>query len=53
MALRSLQRNGVYFKDIVAAYGGFRGGLTSDFVTEEVYKAQSVYFFTLVIMQWG
>ncbi|KAG7529951.1 hypothetical protein FFLO_05307 [Filobasidium floriforme] len=53
MAFWYLERNGVPFKDIVAAYGGFRGGLNSDFVTEQVYKAQSVYFFTLVIMQWG
>jgi sodium/potassium-transporting ATPase subunit alpha len=53
MAFWYLQRNGILFKDIVASYGGFRGGLDSDYITEHVYKAQSIYYFTLVIMQFG
>lgn len=46
---RYLQRHGVSFSNIVVAYGGWKGGLTNDFVAEKVNVAQSVYFFTLVV----
>jgi sodium/potassium-transporting ATPase subunit alpha len=39
----------VPFSDIVLAYGGYKGGLSDDFVAEQVNRAQSVYFFTLIV----
>ncbi|KAG8735312.1 hypothetical protein FRC10_010750 [Ceratobasidium sp. 414] len=48
MAFWYLQRNGVPFSDLVLGFGNWP---TLD--TEKLSKAQSVYFFTLVIMQWG
>lgn len=48
MAFWYLQRNGVPFSDLVLGFGNWP---TLD--AEKLNKAQSVYFFTLVIMQWG
>ncbi|KAJ9117762.1 hypothetical protein QFC20_000040 [Naganishia adeliensis] len=60
MAFWYLQRRGVPFSNIVLAYGGWTGGLDNDFVAEQVNRAQSVYFFTLIPawtrkqgLQWG
>lgn len=35
------------------AYGKIPDGITSDYYNEEVNRAQSVYFFCLVILQFG
>ncbi|KAF8603003.1 sodium-potassium ATPase [Ceratobasidium sp. AG-I] len=48
MSFWYLQRNGVPFSDLVFGYGKWP---TLD--EEKLNTAQSVYFFTLVIMQWG
>ncbi|KAH7338220.1 sodium-potassium ATPase [Rhizoctonia solani] len=48
MSFWYLQRNGVPFSDLVLGFGNWP---TLD--SEKLNKAQSVYFFTLVIMQWG
>jgi sodium/potassium-transporting ATPase subunit alpha len=39
----------VPFSDIVLAYGGYKGDLSAEFVAEQVNRAQSVYFFTLIV----
>jgi sodium/potassium-transporting ATPase subunit alpha len=43
-----LQRRGVPFSSLVLGFGTWPG-LTNDLL----YEAQNVYFFTLVVMQWG
>ncbi|KAG9084053.1 hypothetical protein FRC06_004255 [Ceratobasidium sp. 370] len=48
MSFWYLQRNGVPFSDLVLGFGNWP---TLD--AEKLSKAQSVYFITLVIMQWG
>ncbi|QRW07373.1 sodium/potassium-transporting ATPase subunit alpha [Ceratobasidium sp. AG-Ba] len=48
MSFWYLQRNGVPFSDLVLGFGDW-----PTLTTEKLNKAQSVYFFTLVIMQWG
>ncbi|KAH8115708.1 sodium-potassium ATPase [Phellopilus nigrolimitatus] len=48
MAFWYLQRNDVPFSSLVLGFGNWPA-LTA----EKLNKAQSVYFFTLVIMQWG
>jgi sodium/potassium-transporting ATPase subunit alpha len=52
MAFWYLQRNGFPFKDIVLAYGGLPKHLDPAAFAEQVNRAQSVAFFTLVFMQW-
>ncbi|PIL32102.1 transporter [Ganoderma sinense ZZ0214-1] len=48
MSFWYLQRNGVPFSHLVLGFGNWPG------LTDELlYTAQSVYFFTLVLMQWG
>ena len=43
-----LQRNGVPFSNLILGFGDWPG------LTDELlYKAQSVNFFTLILMQWG
>ena len=44
-----LQRNGVPFSSLALKFGNYPEALTNDLL----YEAQSVYFFTLVVMQWG
>jgi sodium/potassium-transporting ATPase subunit alpha len=44
-----LQRNGVPFSSLALKFGNYPAALTDDLL----YEAQSVYFFTLVVMQWG
>jgi sodium/potassium-transporting ATPase subunit alpha len=44
-----LQRNGVPFSSLALKFGNYPAALTNDLL----YEAQSVYFFTLVVMQWG
>ena len=51
MAFWYLQTKGIAFKDIVIKYGALPPGITADYYAEQVNRAQSVYFFTLVIMQ--
>ncbi|CUA71243.1 sodium/potassium-transporting ATPase subunit alpha [Rhizoctonia solani] len=48
MSFWYLERNGVPFSDLFLGFGNWP---TLD--SEKLNKAQSVYFFTLVIMQWG
>ncbi|KAL0952279.1 hypothetical protein HGRIS_006569 [Hohenbuehelia grisea] len=48
MSFWYLQRNGVPFSDLVLRFGDW-----PTLTPEKLNKAQSVYFFTLVIMQWG
>ena len=43
-----LQRNGVPFSNLILGFGNWPG------LTDELlFKAQSVNFFTLILMQWG
>jgi sodium/potassium-transporting ATPase subunit alpha len=44
-----LQRNGVLFSSLVLTFGDHPATLTSDLL----HEAQSVYFFTLIVMQLG
>lgn len=44
-----LQRHGVPFSSLALQFGNYPAALTDDLL----YEAQSVYFFTLVVMQWG
>jgi Cation transporting ATPase, C-terminus len=44
-----LQRHGVPFSSLALKFGNYPAALTNDLL----YEAQSVYFFTLVVMQWG
>lgn len=53
MAFWYLQRQGFAFSDVVLAYGGLPEHLDADAFAEAVNKSQSVYFYTLVFMQWG
>ncbi|KAF8486705.1 sodium-potassium ATPase [Gautieria morchelliformis] len=48
MSFWYLQRQGVPFSELVFQFGNW-----PTLTTEDLYRAQSVYFFTLVIMQWG
>lgn len=48
-----LERQGIPFSALVFHYGGWGNGLDPGFVAEKVNTAQSIYYFTLVIMQWG
>lgn len=43
-----LQRQDVPFSSLAGKFGNW-----PELTNEKLYKAQSVYFFTLVIMQWG
>ena len=43
-----LQRNGASFSSLALGFGDW-----PDLDNELLFKAQSVYFFTLVLMQWG
>ncbi|KAI0246247.1 sodium-potassium ATPase [Lactifluus subvellereus] len=49
MSFWYLQRNGVPFSSLALQFGNYPAALTNDLL----YEAQSVYFFTLVVMQWG
>ncbi|KAF7331386.1 hypothetical protein MKEN_00016600 [Mycena kentingensis (nom. inval.)] len=44
------QRNGVPFSAMYRKYGGYE--VDGDVVSEQTNRAQSLYFFNLVIMQW-
>lgn len=48
MSFWYLQRNGVPFSSLALGFGNWPG-LTDDLL----FRAQSIYFFTLVVMQWG
>lgn len=48
-----LERKGIHFSDIWLAYGKLPEGIDADYYNEAVNQAQSCYFFTLVIMQFG
>ncbi|KAI0757131.1 sodium-potassium ATPase [Daedaleopsis nitida] len=48
MSFWYLQRNGVPFSSLALGFGNWPG-----LDNELLFKAQSVYFFTLVLMQWG
>jgi len=51
MAFWHVERRGIPFSAIWATYGDF-GDLDTDFVTQVTNEASSVYFVTLVVMQW-
>ncbi|WVQ84457.1 hypothetical protein IAT38_006609 [Cryptococcus sp. DSM 104549] len=53
MAFWWLQRQGYKFSDLVLAYGGLPPQYDADAYAEAVNHAQSIYFFTLVGMQFG
>lgn len=53
MSFWYLEKQGIRFSQIALAYGALPEGISADFYNEEVNRAQSVYFFTLVIMQFG
>jgi hypothetical protein len=44
-----LQRHDVPFSSLILKFGNFPAALTDDLL----FEAQSVYFFTLIVMQWG
>ncbi|RPD63077.1 sodium-potassium ATPase [Lentinus tigrinus ALCF2SS1-6] len=48
MSFWYLQRHGVPFSNLALGFGNWPG-----LDNELLYRAQSVYFFTLVLMQWG
>ncbi|KAF8503943.1 sodium-potassium ATPase [Hysterangium stoloniferum] len=48
MSFWYLQRRGIPFSDLVFKFGSW-----PTLSNEELYRAQSVYFFTLIVMQWG
>ncbi|WVW86130.1 hypothetical protein I302_108171 [Kwoniella bestiolae CBS 10118] len=48
-----LDRQGFRFGDLVLAYGGLPPQYDPDAYAEAINKAQSIYFFTLVGMQFG
>lgn len=52
MSFWYLQRKGFKFSKLVLAYGGLPADYDPDAFAEAVNHAQSVYFFTLVFMQW-
>lgn len=47
-----LQRRGIRFSSMFLRFG-VPDGIDADFYNEEINRAQSVYFFCLVIMQFG
>ncbi|KAN0129017.1 sodium-potassium ATPase [Lactarius tabidus] len=49
MSFWYLQVNGVPFSSLAGKFGNYPAALTQDLL----FEAQSVYFFTLVVMQWG
>ncbi|KAI0259575.1 sodium-potassium ATPase [Gloeopeniophorella convolvens] len=49
MSFWFLQRRGIPFSSLALKFGNWPAELTNDVL----YEAQSVYFFTLVVMQWG
>lgn len=53
MSFWYLQRQGFGFTHIVLAFGGLPEDIDTAAFTEHVNTAQSVYFFTLVFMQFG
>ncbi|KAK8853203.1 hypothetical protein IAR55_003905 [Kwoniella newhampshirensis] len=53
MAFWYLERRGYRFMDLVLAYGGLPAQYNPEAFAEALNKAQSIYFFTLVIMQFG
>lgn len=52
MAFWYLQKQGIRFSDIVLSFG-IPNDLDADFYNERVARMQSVYFYTLVLMQFG
>jgi len=44
-----LQVHGVPFTSLAGKFGNYPPEFTNDLL----YEAQSVYFFTLIVMQWG
>ncbi|KZO92976.1 sodium-potassium ATPase [Calocera viscosa TUFC12733] len=48
-----LQRKGIPFSAMWLTYGNLPADIDPDNFAELLNQAQSVYFFTLVIMQWG
>ncbi|WVQ67031.1 uncharacterized protein L199_005224 [Kwoniella botswanensis] len=53
MAFWWLEKQGYKFSDLVLAYGGLPPQYDPDAYNEAINKAQSIYFFTLVGMQFG
>lgn len=51
MAFWYLQTKGIPFSKIILAYGVVPEGISDTYYNEQVNVAQSIYFFTLVIMQ--
>ncbi|KAH9059426.1 sodium-potassium ATPase [Lactarius deliciosus] len=49
MSFWYLQTKGIPFTSLAGKFGNYPPEFTSDLL----YEAQSVYFFTLVVMQWG
>ena len=48
-----LQRHGIPFSSMVLKFYDSDQLLAIGLTNELLFKAQSVYFFTLVLMQWG
>jgi sodium/potassium-transporting ATPase subunit alpha len=56
MAFRVFERAGIPFSSLWLSFGDVRVNgvpVDPDFYKETLYRAQSVYFVTLVLMQWG
>jgi sodium/potassium-transporting ATPase subunit alpha len=52
MAFWYLQRNGIMFKDITLSFGTIPPGVDQDFYNARVNEASSIYFITLIVMQY-
>ncbi|KAJ5432128.1 uncharacterized protein N7458_011284 [Penicillium daleae] len=52
MAFWYLQRNGIPFSDLWFKFGEIPSGVDVDYYNARVNEASSIYFITLVIMQW-
>lgn len=47
-----LQRNGIAFKDLWFSFGAIPANVTQDYYNAKLAEASSVYFVSLVVMQW-
>ncbi|KAJ2973346.1 hypothetical protein NQ176_g6662 [Zarea fungicola] len=47
-----LQRNGIAFKDLWFSFGAIPTNVTEDYYNAKLAEASSVYFVSLVVMQW-
>lgn len=51
MAWWYMQRGGIRFSEMFLKFGAIPEGMSVDYYNERLYEAQSIYFYSLVIMQ--